>query len=157
MALRFRRSVGLGGGVRLNVGKTGVGASAGARGARYSVHSSGRRTTSVGVPGTGVGYTTSRGGGRARTASAPPTPATKPGMFAPGYEKAFHKGLTAFLAGRNDAALTHFKEASAKDTGDKIAADDLFSGLLSAMAGDNAGAIPYWSGSCQARSPSPTK
>src|SRR5262245_33405635 len=98
MALRFRRSVNLGGGVRLNIGKTGVGVSAGTRGARYSVHSSGRRTASVGIPGTGLGYTKSQGGGRPGGATAtrplpPPAPLAKPGMLAPGYEKAFFKGL----------------------------------------------------------------
>ena len=44
MPMRFRRSIKLGKGVRLNVSKSGFGLSAGVRGARCSVHSSGRRT-----------------------------------------------------------------------------------------------------------------
>ena len=50
MGLRFRRSENLGPGVRLSVSKTGLGISAGMPGACYSVHSSGRRTTSAGIP-----------------------------------------------------------------------------------------------------------
>lgn len=53
-SMRFRRSVKIAPGVRLNVSKTGVGVSAGVKGARVSAHSSGRTTKTVGVPGTGV-------------------------------------------------------------------------------------------------------
>ena len=58
MGLRFRRSVKIAKGVRLNVGKTGVSISTGTRGFRHTVHSSGRETTSVGIPGTGLSYVT---------------------------------------------------------------------------------------------------
>jgi hypothetical protein len=61
MGLRVRKSISLGKGVRLNVGKTGVGLSFGTRGLRYSINSSGRKTTTVGIPGTGVSYSTSSG------------------------------------------------------------------------------------------------
>jgi hypothetical protein len=54
--LRFRRSVKLAPGVRLNFNKRSMGISAGVRGARYSVNSSGTRTRSVGIPGTGLSY-----------------------------------------------------------------------------------------------------
>ena len=50
---RFRRSVRLGP-VRVNFTKTGIGLSAGGPGARYSVHSSGRKTTTFGIPGRGM-------------------------------------------------------------------------------------------------------
>lgn len=53
---RFRRTVGLGGGIRLNVTKRGVGASVGRRGLRRSWHSTGRRTSTVGLPGTGLSW-----------------------------------------------------------------------------------------------------
>lgn len=52
--MRFRRSVKIAPGLRFNVSKTGIGVSAGTRGARVSVHSSGRTTRTVGVPGTGL-------------------------------------------------------------------------------------------------------
>lgn len=56
MGLRFRKSFKVAPGVRVNVSKSGVGMSFGGRGLRYSVHSSGRRTSTVGIPGTGISY-----------------------------------------------------------------------------------------------------
>jgi hypothetical protein len=64
MGLRFRKSFKIAPGVRMNFGKTGVGLSVGGHGLRYSVFSSGRKTASVGIPGSGVYYTTSSGGTR---------------------------------------------------------------------------------------------
>jgi Protein of unknown function (DUF4236) len=68
-SLRFRRSVRLAPGVRLNFNKRSVGVSMGVRGARYSVNSDGRRTRSLGIPGTGLSYR-SQSGPRRRTASS---------------------------------------------------------------------------------------
>ncbi|MBT2680610.1 DUF4236 domain-containing protein [Bacillus sp. ISL-35] len=56
MGLRFRKSFKVAPGVRVNVGKSGVGMSVGGRGLRYSVHSSGRKTSTVGIPGSGISY-----------------------------------------------------------------------------------------------------
>lgn len=56
MGLRFRKSAKIAPGVRLNIGKKSVGISAGVKGYRKSINSSGRVTTSIGVPGTGVSY-----------------------------------------------------------------------------------------------------
>ena len=56
MGFRFRRSIKLLPGVRINLGKTGVTVSAGVRGAHVTVGAKGTRTT-VGVPGTGVSFT----------------------------------------------------------------------------------------------------
>jgi hypothetical protein len=55
-SLRFRKSVRIAPGLRFNIGKKSVGVSAGVRGARYSINSSGRRTRSVGIPGSGLSY-----------------------------------------------------------------------------------------------------
>lgn len=60
MGLRFRKSVKLFPGVKLNFNKKSVGLSFGTRGARYSVNSDGRKTTSIGLPGTGLYWTDSR-------------------------------------------------------------------------------------------------
>lgn len=62
MGLRFKKSIKLGGGARLNIGKKSVGMSVGGKGARYSVNSSGRRTKSFGIPGTGLSYVSTSGG-----------------------------------------------------------------------------------------------
>jgi hypothetical protein len=56
MAWRFRRRIGLLPGFRLNVGKRGVSLSAGVRGLHTTI---GRRiSTTAGLPGTGLSYTT---------------------------------------------------------------------------------------------------
>ena len=62
MGLRFRKSIKLGKNTRLNVGKKSVGISTGVKGARVSFNSSGRRTKSVGIPGTGLSYVSTSGG-----------------------------------------------------------------------------------------------
>lgn len=61
MGLNFRKSVNLGKGVRLNIGKKGVGVSAGVKGARVSMNSSGRKTATFSIPGTGLSYTMNLG------------------------------------------------------------------------------------------------
>lgn len=75
MGLRFRRSINLGHGLRLNFGKSGVGLSAGVKGARVSINSNGRKTTSVGIPGTGISYvkTEKMGGKQNDNSDIPPT------------------------------------------------------------------------------------
>lgn len=104
MGFRMRKSIKLAPGVRLNVSKSGVGASVGGRGGRYSVHSSGRRTVSAGsgvIPG--VSYQKSVGGSRAsaggRGGSAAPQQTSsmprKPGLFAPKGEKQLYKAIKA--------------------------------------------------------------
>lgn len=68
MGFRFRKSFKIAPGVRVNVGKKSVGISAGVKGARVSVNSSGRKTTTVGLPGTGLSYSkTEKIGGRKNT------------------------------------------------------------------------------------------
>ena len=68
MGFRFRKSVKIAPGVRLNIGKKSVGISAGVKDARVSVNSSGRKTTTVGLPGTGLSYSkTEKIGGRKTT------------------------------------------------------------------------------------------
>jgi tetratricopeptide (TPR) repeat protein len=128
--------------VRLTASKRGIGISAGVPGARYSVHSSGRRTATVGVPGTGMSYSKSQSGGRAsRSApaeSAVAAPAVpKAGLLAPKYEKEFARGVRAYVSGDVAGALAHFRGATVADTSERSVADDLFTGLLAAQTGDN--------------------
>lgn len=59
MGLRFRKSVKICKGARLNFSKRGMGLSLGVKGARYSIGANGRRTVSVGIPGTGIYYSKS--------------------------------------------------------------------------------------------------
>lgn len=56
MGLRFRKSVSLGKGLRLNFGKKGMSVTTGVKGAHVTYSTTGRKTTSVGIPGTGISY-----------------------------------------------------------------------------------------------------
>ena len=73
MGLRLYRRVPLLPGVRLNVGTRGASVSFGHRGAWYTVGPHGRRTATLGFPGTGIRYTTTSGGGRPRQGVPPAT------------------------------------------------------------------------------------
>lgn len=66
MSFRFRRSVRIAPGVRINFGKAGASVSAGVRGARVTFGRGGGRAT-VGIPGTGVSYTHKVGGTKVRS------------------------------------------------------------------------------------------
>jgi hypothetical protein len=54
--MRFRRSIKVAPGLKLNVNKKSVSLTAGKRGAHVTVNTKGQRTTSVGAPGTGLSY-----------------------------------------------------------------------------------------------------
>ena len=124
--LRFRKSLRLAPGVRLSVSKSGLGISAGVKGLRYSVHSSGRRTRSVSLPGTGISHVTTSGtatreprGGSA-SAGALPLDAggfdqtkllPKPGFFARSAERRYYDGLVAYLSNDKPKALAAFEAA----------------------------------------------
>lgn len=61
MAIRFRKSIKILPGVKLNLSKTGISVSAGVRGARVTVGKRGTHAT-VGLPGTGLSVTKKIGG-----------------------------------------------------------------------------------------------
>ena len=54
MGLRFRKSVTLCKGVKLNFGKSGMSVSVGGNGYRKTINTKGQVTTSMGIPGTGI-------------------------------------------------------------------------------------------------------
>ncbi len=56
MGFRFRKSVKLAPGINLNFNKKSVGITTGVKGAKFTVNSKGKTTTSVGLPGTGLSY-----------------------------------------------------------------------------------------------------
>lgn len=62
MGFFYRKSIGIGP-FRVNLSKSGVGYSVGGRGFRAGVSSQGRRYTTFGIPGTGIGYRSSGGQG----------------------------------------------------------------------------------------------
>ena len=120
MGVRYRKSISMGKGMRLNITKTGLGMSVGTKGLRYSVHSSGRTTATAGIPGTGLSYTASRStrssAAAKRQIPSPPSSSSpallKASLFAPKYEKAFVKGLKLAMVENYAAALPLFEEAS---------------------------------------------
>ena len=57
MGLRFRKSISLGKGIRLNFGKSGASISVGRKGYRKTINTKGQVTTTIGIPGTGIYYT----------------------------------------------------------------------------------------------------
>lgn len=57
MGLNFRKSIKLADGVKLNVGKKSASVSVGKKGAHVNVSSTGRKSITVGIPGTGLSYT----------------------------------------------------------------------------------------------------
>jgi tetratricopeptide (TPR) repeat protein len=103
--------------------------SAGIPGARYSVHTSGRRTRTVGIPGTGVSYVSTTyggqraaGGGGASRSLAPAEPAyasgaqaaallPKAGFFSGDGEKRYREGLVAYLSEDKTTAASAFEAA----------------------------------------------
>lgn len=104
MPTRFRRSVKLAPGVRLNVGKKGVtSVSFGGKGLRHTAGTGGRRRTSVGAPGTGFSvYGTSSAKAQRSTSqrtAIPAGPPLKPGFLAKPVERRFYEGLEAYRRG----------------------------------------------------------
>lgn len=66
MGIRFRKSVNVAPGVRLNIGKKSASVSVGGKGFHTSVSTTGRRTRSVGIPGTGISHVSTSGGKRSK-------------------------------------------------------------------------------------------
>ena len=56
MGMRFRKSFNLGGGARLNLSKSGIGASVGGKGFRVTKKAGGGTRTTASIPGTGISY-----------------------------------------------------------------------------------------------------
>lgn len=122
MAFRINRSFRIAPGVRFRLNRGSVGLTVGKGPLNYTVNSRGRRTASLGIPGTGMYFQDARGGGSSRSGRPPrrraepepqPSgePATirgtaaeaiatslrtrRPGWFAPKGEKALHRALAA--------------------------------------------------------------
>ena len=70
MGMRFKKSKKIAPGVKLNVSNKSVGVSVGWKGVHHSVSSSGRKTTTVSAPGTGLSYVKTSGGGSRKRKSS---------------------------------------------------------------------------------------
>lgn len=79
MATRFRRTKKIAPGVRLNINKGSASISVGPKGLKKTFSTTGRTTTTVGIPGTGLSSSSSSGARRQRVPSAerPTSPKSK--------------------------------------------------------------------------------
>jgi tetratricopeptide (TPR) repeat protein len=134
MGIRYRKSIRLGGGARMNLSMSGIGFSTGIPGFRVGVGGSGRVTQTTGIPGTGI-YSRSalgsgrRGGSRSRQSaggggggrqvtipgSQAPSLLPKPGWLAGAADKRYCEGVQAFLQGDYARALSAFNTCLAAD------------------------------------------
>lgn len=156
---RFRRSIGLGAGVRLNVNKRSLGLSFGVPGARLSLNTDGRRTASIGVPGSGLYFVDSKKIGgrkrppRPRRPSVPAHESTvhwlepgdadalipQAGFLASEPERRFRDGVVAYVRGDWSAATAAFEQAVATDAGN--VSDEFFLGATYFIRGLDAAAV----------------
>lgn len=88
--LRFRRRIRVAPGIHLNLSKSGPSVSFGRRGVHYTV-GHGRRRTTLGIPGTGVSYTTihTQRSGRRAGHKAHQVGAARPARFAHTHHRSF--------------------------------------------------------------------
>lgn len=80
MGLRFRKSFKIAPGVRVNLNKKSASVSFGPKGLKHTVSTTGKSHTTVGIPGTGLSYTTTGGGSRPSSvpsAQRPTSPKSK--------------------------------------------------------------------------------
>lgn len=69
MGLRFRKSVKIAPGIKLNLNKKSTSVTFGGKGFHHTISSTGKKTTTVGVPGTGISYSKTSGGVHRTTSS----------------------------------------------------------------------------------------
>ena len=69
MGLRMRKSIQICKGVKVNLGLKGASLSFGTKGLRHTIHTSGRKTTTVGIPGTGISYSKTHGNKKKQASS----------------------------------------------------------------------------------------
>ena len=77
MGFRFKKSVRLGKGVRLNLGRKSVGVSLGGRHGGVSINSRSGARVRASIPGTGISYSAKLGGGKKRKSASPRSKASK--------------------------------------------------------------------------------
>ena len=65
MGLKFRKSIKLGKNVKLNINNGSASVTVGGKGKKHKISTNGTSRTTVGIPGTGISYTTT--GGKKKT------------------------------------------------------------------------------------------
>ncbi len=156
--LRARRSIKVAPGFKVNLNKRSVGVTVGTRGAHYTVNSSGRRTKSVGIPGTGLSVVDSHNAHHAsrtprRRVAAKPSPAVAAvgeskakhhaGLFASHHERAYAKALDRLRRGKSQEAHALLQDAIASDTKHEATAAHLISAITYFKADDLTAALEH--------------
>ena len=154
--LRARRSIKVAPGFKVNLNKRSVGVTVGTRGAHYSISTSGRRTSTVGLPGTGLSIVDYRGGSRTNRSatnstsrpirSAPSSSSAArrhAGVFASHHERAYAKALDRLRHGKVTDACALLDEAIASDTKHEASAAHLIAGIAYFKQGDVDAAIDH--------------
>lgn len=78
MGFRFRKSINLGGGFRVNLSKNGIGYSWGVKGYRATKTADGRTRQTASIPGTGISYVDEHGPNRESSGTAAPVDPVDP-------------------------------------------------------------------------------
>lgn len=78
MGFRYRKSINLGGGFRINLSKSGIGYSWGVKGYRVTKTAKGRIRTTTSIPGTGISYVHENGKNNRQSFGSGSTPSSQP-------------------------------------------------------------------------------
>ena len=91
MGFRYRKSINLGGGFRINLSKSGVGYSWGTKGYRITKTAGGKTRRTYSIPGTGLSYVSETGQNRnrQRNGSQNNAPSSRPTTPEPTYQQPF--------------------------------------------------------------------
>jgi tetratricopeptide (TPR) repeat protein len=148
MSLRFRRSMKIAPGVRLNFSKSALGLSFGVPGARISVNTRGDVYSSAGIPGTGL-YNVERGSIKPKKGRRKkPAPGEfveqipAPGLFAPRKQKALFRALQQSNIESLEQVGNRFPEI--KHITDALIFPRLLMGTSSDVKGLNEKATALW-------------
>lgn len=123
MGFRYRKSIQIIPGLKMNISRSGVGYSVGGKGMRVTRQANGRVTRTVSLPGTGISHqgtlrsaagsrTPARSSARATAPLPPaPAPAPHPSLFAPAWEKDLFRAINAKpFAGLASISREHGRE-----------------------------------------------
>ena len=97
MGMRYRKSIKLLPGVRLNLNKKSASISFGTKGLRHTISTTGKSHTTIGIPGTGISYTTS--GGSSRKSSCTSSQAVQPASTSNRFGGKIALGIFLLLVG----------------------------------------------------------
>ena len=105
MGLRFRKSINLGGGFRVNLSKSGVGYSWGTKGLRVTKTAKGKSRVTASIPGTGISYVAESGGKRKRRVKTAQQPTPQAQVPAQKYKIPLGLKILAVVCGIGFAAF----------------------------------------------------